>query len=187
MLSRLTKHPNLIAWLVMGFVGVASLGIGAVLVLRPANNFAVALATPQDCLRAFDDDTCRKLVKQALDIHYKRAPQYRELRTCEMVLGAGACVQAESALVQSGAFVPAMVAVLVSKAGPNDASSLVPLYQGKAWSGRPAGAQTVYFSGTAVGNMTSQRFGGAAITQVRDKAGAPITVERLQQLRRLAR
>lgn len=187
MLSRLTRNPSLLAWLVMGFVGLAALAIGAALVLRPAKNFALVLATPQDCLRAFDDETCRKIVKQAMTIHVKRAPKYRELQTCEMMLGDGACVRAASGPGEAESYVPAMVAILASREGLNDASSLLPLHEGRGSSGRSDGPRMVYFAGTPVGKLTSQRFGGAAITQVRDKAGAPITVERLQQLRRLAR
>jgi uncharacterized protein YgiB involved in biofilm formation len=182
MITRERIKPDLFRWAVGAGITVTVLVIAGFLLLRKEQNFARVIATPQDCLRAFDDATCRELLKQALDIHYRRAPQYRELQTCEMMLGAGACTLARVP-GRPDAYVPALVAVLVSREGLNDASSLLPLHEGRKSRNGPDGPRMVYFAGTPVGQFTSQRFGGAAIAQVRDKAGAPITVERLRQLR----
>ena len=182
-MTTLRARPDILRWSVGAGIALTVLVIVGVLLLRKEENYARVIATPQDCLRAFDDATCRKLLKVALDIHYRRAPQYRELQTCEMMLGAGACTLARVP-GRPDAYVPALVAILVSREGLNDASSLLPLHEGKKSRRGPDGPRMVYFAGTPVGQFTSQRFGGAAIAQVRDKAGAPITVERLQQLRR---
>lgn len=186
MLTRAHMKTDLLRWVVGAGIALTVLVIVGFLLLRKEENFARVIATPQDCLRAFDDATCRKLMKQALDIHYRRAPQYRELQTCEMMLGSGACSLARVP-GRPDAYVPLLVAILVSREGPNDPTSLLPLHEGKKSRNGPDGSRMVYFAGTPVGKFTSQRFGGAAIAQVRDKAGAPITVERLQKLRRLAR
>lgn len=182
MITRARMKMDLLHWAVGTGIALTVVVIAGVLLLRKEETFARVIATPQDCLRAFDDATCRQLLKQALDIHYRRAPQYRELQTCEMMLGSGACTLARVP-GRPDAYVPALVAVLASRDGLNDASSLLPLHEGKAKGRRPDGSRTVYFAGTPVGQLTSQRFGGAAIAQVRDKAGVPITVQRLQQLR----
>jgi|JI9StandDraft_2_1071091.scaffolds.fasta_scaffold187614_1 uncharacterized protein YgiB involved in biofilm formation len=186
MITRARMKTDLFRWAVGASIALTVLVIAGVLLFRKEEDFARVMATPQDCLRAFDDAACRKLMKQALDIHYRRAPQYRELQTCEMMLGAGACTLARIP-GRPDAYVPALVAILVSREGLDDASSLLPLHEGKKSRSNPDGPRMVYFAGTPVGQLTTQRFGGAAITQVRDRAGAPITVERLQQLRRLAR
>ena len=186
MVHTLRTRPDIIRWAVGAGIALTVLVIAGFLLFRKEENFARVMATPQDCLRAFDDATCRELLKRALDIHYRRAPQYRELQTCEMMLGAGACTLARIP-GRPDAYVPALVAILVSREGLDDASSLLPLHEGKRSGTNPDGPRMVFFAGTPVGQLTTQRFGGAAITQVRDKAGAPITVERLQQLRGLAR
>ncbi len=175
---------DLFRWAVGAGIALTVLVIVGLLLLRKDENFARVIATPQDCLRAFDDATCRKLLKQALDIHYRRAPQYRELQTCEMMLGSGACTLARVP-GRPDAYVPLLVAILVSREGLSDPASLLPLHESKKSRSNPDGARMVYFAGTPVGQLTTQRFGGAAITQVRDKTGTPITVDRLRRLRRL--
>lgn len=183
MITRARMQTDLFRWTVGAVIALTVLVIAGFLFLRKEEDFARVMATPQDCLRAFDDSTCRKLLKQALDIHYRRAPQYRELQTCEMMLGAGACTLARVP-GRPDAYVPALVAILVSREGLDDASSILPLHEGKKSRNISEVPRTVYFAGTPVGQLTTQRFGGAAITQVRDKAGVPITVERLRRLRR---
>lgn len=168
----------------MGGVTLVAVAIVVMLAFRETPRFAVVLATPQDCLRAFDDQTCRKVVNRALDVHYRVAPQYTEAATCALAFGADACMEVPRSAQFQGRFIPALAAVLVSPEGLDDASSLVPLHAARIASrSDPGKPRKVFFGGTQVGFMTSQRFGGAAITQVRDRSGVPITVERLQRLR----
>lgn len=178
-----SKRTDITQWLVAGGVSIAVLAIVAALMLQRRPDFAVVLATPQDCLRAFDDATCREIVQSALRTHYRMAPQYAEEATCELAFGHGGCIEIPRELRRQGRFVPTLVAILAPGAKSRDLSGLVPLYAAQDSSRRDKGvARRVYFAGTEVGRMSSQRYGGAEITQVRDRSGQPVTRDRLEQL-----
>ena len=74
MITRARMKTDLFRWAVGASIALTVLVIAGFLLFRKEEDFARVMATPQDCLRAFDDAACRKLMKQALAIHYRRAP-----------------------------------------------------------------------------------------------------------------
>lgn len=190
MLKPRKPRTERLPWIVAAVTGLVVIVIAGALAFQQKTRFAAVFATPQDCLRAFDDATCRDMVAEALRIHFRAAPQYPEAATCELAFGAGGCMDVPQGQRRLGRYVPTLVAILAPDTKSDDFSGIVPLYAGQM-SARlnDAAPRKVYFAGTEVGLMSSQRYGGAAITQVRDRAGKPITAEKLAHLRagRLAR
>src|SRR5689334_22711278 len=74
----------------LALLGVAVVAIVIALFLRREPDYALVLATPQDCLRAFDDAKCRRIVALAMEVHASTAPRFDDQNVCAMQFG-GAC------------------------------------------------------------------------------------------------
>lgn len=184
MLSHRKRPAERLSWIVAGVTGLVVIVIASALAFQEKTRFAAVFATPQDCLRAYDDATCKVLVAEALRIHFSAAPQYSEASTCELAFGEGGCMDVPQDQRRLGRYVPTLIAILAPDSRSEDFSGIVPLYAGQMSRRRNDTApRKVYFAGTEVGLMSSQRYGGAAITQVRDRSGQPITANRLAKIR----
>jgi uncharacterized protein YgiB involved in biofilm formation len=151
--------------------------VGALLHRAPDN--VLVLATRKDCLRAFDNGTCERIVDAALKIHVKSAPRFFERETCELSFGEGRC--RAIAQVPSTVYVPDLAVILAARG--SNAGGLLPAYLGR--SGEKAsddGSRRVYYRGTAIGRLSDVKFGGAQISRVADLKGAPLTVGEVERL-----
>lgn len=149
--------------------------------LRPAADYAMVLATAQDCKRAFSEEQCFAIVANAVAIHTNSAPRYPDRRICEMSHGAGSCGPVK--LLNTTFFAPEVAVVAVARGAGTDTKGMLPLYlepQNKASeNGRKA-----YYHGIAVAVLQQKKFGGAGISMLKDFAGKPFTSEAVRKLRR---
>lgn len=156
---------------------VAAIGIGVMMQRDP--DYALVLATPQDCLRAFDDAKCRAIVAQAMEVHAATAPHATDLATCEMQYGSGNCLSARA----SGAavYVPAIAAIVLTRVNGGKERQMVPFYFDSRDSSDEQGRR-VLFHGRIVGILRGKRFGGTGISMMTDLTGKPITSEAIRNL-----
>jgi hypothetical protein len=146
----------------------------------PPKNVLV-LATDRDCARRFDEATCGKIVDAALRIHVKTAPRFLNRRTCELAFGAGECREIEQK--PASMFVPEIAVILAAHDAEPD--GLLPLHFGPSGEAPAAdGSRRVYYGGVAVGSMLTVRFGGARLPRVADLKGVPMTIGRVEKLRK---
>jgi len=144
-------------------------------------DFALVLATTQDCRRAFDEDHCRAIVANALGIHTSSAPRYSEKRVCEMNHGANAC--APVTLLNTTFFAPEVAVVALARGAGDDAKAMVPLYLEPKDKASQDGRR-VFYHGIAVGVLHQKKFGGAEVSMLTDLSGKPLTSDAVRKLRR---
>ena len=166
----------LLTLLVVGFVAIV-----VAVVMRREPDFALVLATPQDCLRSFDETKCRDIVSRASEIHAATAPRFDDPQVCAMQFGPGACTSV--ALLNASFFAPSIAAIVVAKGKIDDPKAMVPLYFGSRDTGDQNDGRRVYYRGLAVGILYGKRFGGAAISVLTDLAGKPLTSETIKRIR----
>ena len=168
----------LVVLLVSAFVAIV-----AGVVLRREPDFALVLATPQDCLRAFDDAKCREIVSRALAVHAESAPRFGDQRICELDYGDGGCTQVS--LMNAVFFAPAVAAIVIARGANDDPAGMVPLYfEAGDKTGAQGDGRRVFFHGLAIGILHDKRFGGAAISVLTDLQGKPLTSEAVRRIRR---
>jgi len=146
-------------------------------------DFALVLATPQDCLRTSDAASCRAVVENALKIHARFAPRFADPTLCELQFGQGEC--REVTWAGAAYFAPKIAVIVAARDSMSDPKSMVPLYVGpRAASGRDtqAGAR-VFYRGRAVGVLRSKRFAGADISMLVDLKGQALTNEWVRKKR----
>lgn len=166
-----------------GLLCASVIAIAAGVFVHRDSDFALVLATAQDCRRAFDEDKCGAIVANAIAIHTSSAPRYGEERVCELSHGAGACSPVK--LFNSTFYAPTFAVVAVAR-GTDDAKSMVPLYlapQSKGAHNAQEGRR-VFYHGIAVGVLHQRQFGGAGISQLTDLTGQPLTSDAVRKLRR---
>ncbi len=177
--KRETRSYGVTAFVVVLGLAVVSIAVG-VFVHRDGD-FALVLATTQDCRRAFDDAQCGAIVANAIAIHTSSAPRYGEERVCEMTHGQGACSPVK--LFNATFYAPTVAVVAVARGAGGDAKSMVPLYLApKSKAGQEG--RRVFFHGIAVGVLHQRQFGGAGISQLTDLSGQPLTSDAVRKLRR---
>ncbi|MEQ1865304.1 MAG: DUF1190 domain-containing protein [Micropepsaceae bacterium] len=177
--KRETSSTGVIAF--VSVLGLAIVAIGAGVFFQRDADFALVLATAQDCRRAFDDDKCGAIVANAIAIHTSSAPRYGEERVCEMTHGQGACSPVK--LFNATFYAPTVAVVAVARGAGDDAKGLVPLYLEPKARARQDGRR-VFYHGIAVGVLHQRQFGGAGISQLTDLAGQPLTSDAVRKLRR---
>jgi uncharacterized protein YgiB involved in biofilm formation len=155
---------------VLLIVAVAAIVIA--LLVRREPDYALVLATPQDCLRAFDDTKCRAIVAHAMDIHAATAPRFDDQRICEMQYGAGNCTPVS--MLNAVFYAPAIAAIVIARARAGAKAEMLPLYYDSADRGGADGRR-VFYAGRAVGILHDKRFGGAAISVLTDLSGKPFS------------
>jgi uncharacterized protein YgiB involved in biofilm formation len=174
------KERN-IAYIVVGaLLAIIFVAIVVAVFMRREPDYALVLATPQDCLRAFDDTKCRAIVARAMEVHAASAPRFDDGNVCEMQFGAGGCTPV--ALLNASFYAPSIAAVVIARGKVDDPKAMVPLY----FSGRPTAEQDgrrVYYRGLAVGILRSKRIGGAPISVLTDLDGKPLTSDTIKRLR----
>lgn len=159
----------------------AVVAIAAGVLVRRDPDFALVLATAQDCRRAFDEDKCGAIVANAIAVHTSSAPRYGEQRVCELSHGQDACSPVK--VFNATFYAPTVAVVAVARGAGDDAKGMVPLYfepKGRA----AEEGRRVYFHGIAVGVLHQKRFGGAGISQLTDLTGQPLTSDAVRKLRR---
>lgn len=163
---------------------LAVVGIAAGVTWHRDGDYALVVATTQDCRRAFDDATCRAIVDRATAIHAGSAPRFADQRVCELTYGYGGCTTV--AVLNTSFYAPQVAVVALARDAGTDAKSMLPLYFGpyderKAESadGRP-----VYYHGIAVGLLRQPRIGGASVSMLTDLAGKPLSSDVVRRLRR---
>lgn len=158
---------------------IAVVAILAALITRREPDFALVLATPQDCLRAFDDTKCREVVARAVAIHAATAPHFSDARVCEMEFGACTPIAA----LNTTFFAPNVAAIVIAKGQVDDPKAMIPLYFGSRGADDRRDGRRVYYHGLAVGILYSKRFGGAAISTLTDMSGKPLSSEMIKRMR----
>ena len=158
---------------------IAVVAIVTALIVRREPDFALILATPQDCLRAFDDTKCREIVARAVTIHAATAPRFNDAGLCEMEYGACTPV----VVLNATFFAPGIAAIAIAKARVDDPKAMIPLYFGSRDADNRQDGRRVYYHGLAVGILYDKRFGGAAISTLTDIAGKPLSSEAIKKLR----
>jgi uncharacterized protein YgiB involved in biofilm formation len=165
----------LISLIVIAFVAIV-----VAVVVRREPDYALVLATPQDCLRAFDDAKCRDIVARAMAIHTATAPRYATQELCALEFGADGCTSFTS--LNDTFFAPSAAAIVVDREKLDDPKGMVPLYYGSRDQGNETGRQVSY-RGLAVGKLRIGRFGGASMSILADLKGRPLTSESIKALR----
>jgi hypothetical protein len=165
--------------LVIAFVGI-TVGV----TWHRDSDYALVMATTQDCRRAFDDATCRTIADRAREIHAGSAPRYTDERVCEMTYGAGGCVPV--AVLNASFYAPQMAAVAMARDSGGDAKSIVPLHFGPldVLEAQRMDGRRVYYHGLAVGVLRQPRIGGAGVSMLIDLSGKPVTSDAVKRLRR---
>ena len=177
--KRETSNTGVIAF--VSVLGLAFVAIGAGVFFHRDRDFALVLATTQDCRRAFDEGKCGEIVANAIAIHTSSAPRYGEERVCEMTHGEGACSPVK--LFNATFYAPTVAVVAVARGAGDDAKGLVPLYLAPKSKASQEGRR-VFYHGIAVGVLHQRQFGGAGISQLTDLAGQPLTSDAVRKLRR---
>jgi uncharacterized protein YgiB involved in biofilm formation len=177
--KRETSSFGVTAFVVV--LGLAVVSIAAGVFVHRDGDFALVLATAQDCRRAFDEDKCGAIVANAIAIHTSSAPRYGEQRVCELSHGRDACSPVK--VFNATFYAPTVAVVAVARGAGDDAKGMVPLYLEPK--GRAAeDGRRVFFHGIAVGVLHQRQFGGAGISQLTDLAGQPLTSDAVRKLRR---
>ncbi len=145
---------------------------------------ALVLATRNDCLRSFDDATCRDIVARAFKIHAQTAPRFATSELCQLSYGEDGCRPADGEAGPLSFFVPVIAVILATRVDRAHVDALVPLYAGPPDRGPTGDATPIYYRGRAIGTLQSKRFGGADISMVRDLSGNALTGERVRSLSR---
>ena len=170
----------LCALLVAGVVALAA----AVFWYRGPDS-ALVLATRNDCLRSFDDATCRDIVARAFKIHAQNAPRFATSELCQLSYGEDGCRPADGEAGPLSFFVPVIAVILATRDSNDHVDALLPLYAGPAnRGGTPNDSTPIYYRGRAIGTLQSKRFGGADISMVRDPSGNALTGESVRSLSR---
>ncbi|MBI1211125.1 MAG: DUF1190 domain-containing protein [Alphaproteobacteria bacterium] len=164
-----------IALLIAAFVAIV-----VALIMRRDTDYALVLATPQDCLRAFDETKCRAIVARAMEIQASTGPRFDDQRVCEMQYGFGNCMPAT--VLNQAFYTPGVAAIVLARGLVDDPNGMIPLYFD---SGDKGGAQgrRVLFRGRPIGILRDKRFGGAAISVLTDLSGKPLTSKAIKRLR----
>ena len=168
----------------MAFAALLCLVLGAIVwgvFLRPAADYALVLATAQDCKRAFSEEQCFAIVASAVAIHTNSAPRYPDRRICEMSHGAGNCAPVK--MLNTTFFAPEVAVVALARGAGADTKGIVPLYLGPQDKGSEDGRRA-YYHGIAVAVLQHKKFGGAGISMLKDLAGKPFTSDAVRKLRR---
>jgi len=167
------------ATIVVGaLLAVAFVAIVVAVIMRREPDYALVLATPQDCLRAFDDAKCRAIVARATEVHASTAPRFDDQSLCEMQFGTCTSVT----LLNASFYAPNIAAIVIARGKVDDPKAMLPLY----FSGRPSGQEDgrrVNYQGRVIGILRNKRFGGAPISILTDLAGKPLTSETIKRLR----
>jgi uncharacterized protein YgiB involved in biofilm formation len=178
--KRETSSTGVIAFVAV--LGLSFVAIGASVFFHRDGDFALVLATSQDCRRAFDEGRCGAIVANAIAIHTSSAPRYGEERVCEMTHGQGACSPVK--LFNATFYAPTVAVVAVARgADGDDTKGMVPLYLEPKARG-PQDGRRVFYHGIAVGVLHQRQFGGAGISQLTDLSGQPLTSDAVRKLRR---
>jgi uncharacterized protein YgiB involved in biofilm formation len=180
--SLISRLP--INWIVSGGITLVTLAIGLALLTKDEGKPALVMVTPQDCLRAFNAETCTALVEAALDVHYKHAPRFMSEEQCQLSYRDDPCMRVEAFTNGPATYVPPLVAIVTTREGTRDTKLLLPVYEKPGQSADLATkAASVYFSGKHVGHLTRVRFGGAGISRLTTASGTSVTEDDISNLR----
>ena len=175
------KERN-IAYIIVGaLLAIVFVAIVVAVFMRREPDYALVLATPQDCLRAFDDTKCRAIVARAMEVHAASAPRFDDERLCQMQYGAGGCTPV--AVLNASFFAPSIAAIVIARGKVDDPKAMVPLYFAGHPTARDQDGRRVYYRGLAVGILRDKRFGGAPISVLTDLDGKPLTSAVIKRLR----
>jgi hypothetical protein len=115
-------------WSLGALLVASTVAIGIGIWFHKPGDTALILVRPQDCLRAFDDTACRKLVAMATSLHNQSSPRFNDQVMCELEYGNDACTEIRVGLGTTVAFVPKIAAIAASRDGVSDPKTLLPVY-----------------------------------------------------------
>ena len=174
------EGPNYAFIVIVALLIVSAIAIVTAVIMRREPDYALVLATPQDCLRAFDDTKCRAIVAKAMEVHASTAPRFADQRVCEMQFGAGNCTPAAG--FGTTFYLPSIAAIVLVRGNTDDPRGMLPLYFDANDDGKADGRRVV-FHGHTVGILHDKRFGGAPISVLTDLTGKPVTSAMVKRLR----
>ena len=176
--KRDSRNYPVAVFIALLVAALAAIGWGVL--ARSAPDYALVLATTQDCARAFNDKKCVAIVADAIAIHTNSAPRYAEKRVCELNHGAGGCTSVT--LLNTTFFAPEVAVVALARGAGDDTQAIVPLYVEPGDKASLDGRR-VYYHGLVVCVLHQKKFGGAGISMLTDLSGHPLTSDAVRKLR----